>query len=479
MRILMLSWEYPPNNIGGLSKHVYNLSQELSKLKHEVHVITCEEGTSPLHEKDNGVWVHRVAPYNIDTTDFAKWVMHLNFAMIEEATRLIREVGRFDIIHAHDWLATYAAKSLKWSFNSPLVCTIHATEQGRNNGIKTELQRYISNAEWLLTYESWKTIVCNENMKNEVVELFKTPEENIWIIPNGISTERFNMPFDEESFRSKYASSEEKIILFLGKHSYQKGIHLLIEAIPEVISSYSKVKFLIVGKGPMTEELQDRISCMNLEHKVIFTGYLEEDEKIKLYRVSDIAVVPSIYEHFGTTALEAMAANCAVLASDIGGLSEIVEHKQNGLKFICGVRESLRDNLLELLNDENLIEKFKKSGKKEVDKRYSWYNSAKITEQLYKTVISEVEGSLWASWPEEEERKKLQEKLKKEKEKVTELKKKLQELQEVKVDKPKKCETSKVSKTEKTKKVAKTPRKKKIAAKDIVKEETEKIVNTK
>ncbi|WP_097026371.1 glycosyltransferase family 4 protein [Clostridium peptidivorans] len=478
MKILMLSWEYPPNNIGGLSKHVYNLSQELSKLKHEVHVITCEEGTSPLYEKDNGVWVHRVASYNIDTTDFAKWVMHLNFAMIEEATRLIREVGRFDIIHAHDWLTTYTAKALKWSFSSPLVCTMHATEQGRNNGIKTEMQRYISNAEWLLTYESCKTIVCNENMKNEVVELFKTPAENIWIIPNGIGTEKFNIPFDEEAFRSKYASSEEKIILFLGKHSYQKGIHLLIEAIPEVISAYSKVKFLIVGKGPMTEELQDRISCMNLEHKVIFTGYLGEEEKIKLYRVSDIAVVPSMYEHFGTTALEAMAANCAVLASDIGGLSEIVEHKQNGLKFICGVRESLRDNLLELLNDDNLIEKLKKSGKKEVDKRYSWYNTAKITEQLYKTVISEVEGSPWASWPEEEEKKKLQEKLKKEKEKAAELKKQLRELQAAKPDKVKEAEASKVSKTEKAKKATKTPRKKQIAAKGIVKEEAEKIINT-
>lgn len=472
MKILMLSWEYPPNNIGGLSKHVYNLSQELSKLKHEVHVITCEEGTAPIYQEDNGVFVHRVTPYNIDTTDFAKWVMHLNFAMIEEAIRLMREVGRFDIIHAHDWLTTYAAKALKWSFNSPLVCTMHATEQARSNGIKTEMQQYISKTEWLLTYESWKTIVCNESMRNEIVELFKTPRENIWIIPNGINTEEFNLPFDEEEFRSKYASPEEKIILFWGNHSYQKGIHLLVEAVPEIISAHSKVKFLIVGNGPMTEELQDRITCMNLEDKVMFTGYLKEDEKIKLYRVSDIAVVPSLNEHLGTTAIEAMAANCAVLASDTGELSGIVDHKQNGLKFICGVRESLRDNLIELLNDDKLIEKFKKSGKREVDKRYSWHSCAKITEELYKTVISEVEGSLWESWPEEEEKKSLQEKLKKEKEKVAELKNKIEESRIFKADKSKKDE-----KVKQIEKAIKRPQKKEIAAKEIVQNDKETISN--
>lgn len=94
MKILMLSWEYPPKNVGGLSNHVYHLSNELSKLGNEVHVITCEEGTAPIEENENGIFIYRVTPYKIDTNDFTKWVMHLNFAMIEEAIRLINNQGK-------------------------------------------------------------------------------------------------------------------------------------------------------------------------------------------------------------------------------------------------------------------------------------------------------------------------------------------------------------------------------------------------
>src|SRR5690349_18804412 len=117
MRIMMLSWEYPPKNVGGISTHSYYLSQELKKLGHEIHVITCEEGLAPEHENDNGVFIHRVSPYKIDTNDFTKWVMHLNFSIIQEGIKLIKSFGKFDLIHAHDWLSAYSARVLKCSYN--------------------------------------------------------------------------------------------------------------------------------------------------------------------------------------------------------------------------------------------------------------------------------------------------------------------------------------------------------------------------
>ncbi|MFL0196723.1 glycosyltransferase family 4 protein [Clostridium sp. WILCCON 0269] len=395
MKILMISWEYPPKTIGGLSNHIYYLSRALYKKGHEIHVITCEEGTAPVDENDNGVFVHRVTPYSIDTQDFTKWVMQLNFAMVERAVRLINQSGRFDLIHAHDWLAAFSAKTLKWSFKIPMVCTIHATEYGRNGGISTVTQRYISSTEWMLTYESWKVVACSNYMKNQINKIFSTPEEKIWVISNGIDVEKFQFNFDWMKFRRKYALDNEKIIFCIGRHVFEKGIHLLIEAAPNIISRYNDCKFIIAGTGPMTEELRDKVKYFGLENKFLFTGYMDEVEKNKLYRVSNAAVFPSLYEPFGIVALEAMASACPVVVSDTGGLSEIVEHRKNGLKCINGNTNSIADNIIELLYDNELAEYIRYNEKNTVRDRFTWTKIADYTLKMYNQVLEEASGTEW------------------------------------------------------------------------------------
>ncbi|MCM8711140.1 glycosyltransferase family 4 protein [Clostridium sp. SYSU_GA19001] len=395
MKILMLSWEYPPKNIGGISNHVYFLSKSLKNLGHEVHVITCIEGDASIYEDDNGVFVHRVVPYSIDTEDFTKWVMHLNFAMAEEAVRLINNTGKFHIIHVHDWLALYSAKLLKWSYNIPVVCTMHATEHGRNGGIRTDMQRYISSAEWMLTYESWKVITCSEFMKDEVKNIFNIPDDKFSVIPNGISLENFNIDFDSIEFRRKYALDEEKIIFYIGRHVYEKGIQLLIEAAPDIINSYKDVKFIIAGKGPMTDELMERTKQLGLQSKVIFTGYMDEEQKRKMYKVSDLAVFPSIYEPFGIVALEAMAAGCPVVVSEVGGLKEIIEHKVNGIKVLNGSKDSLKENIIDVLKDEELRKVISKNGYNLAAEKYTWDKIAQSTVNLYEKVKNEAKNSEW------------------------------------------------------------------------------------
>ncbi|KYH28528.1 MULTISPECIES: glycosyltransferase family 4 protein [Clostridium] len=396
MRILILSWEYPPKNVGGLSNHVYHLSHSLCEMGHEVHVVTCQDGIAPIKENDNGVFIYRVEPYKIQTQDFIKWVMQLNFAMIEESIRIIKLQGRMDIIHAHDWLSTFAAKALKWAYNIPLIATIHATEYGRNAGIKTDMQRYISSTEWNLTYEAWKVIVCSNYMKEQIATIFSTPREKIWIIPNGVKVVNFQEKNDLYNVRKKYAKNDEKIVLYIGRHVFEKGIHILINAIPEILKENAKIKFIIAGTGSMTEELKDIVLNEGIEEKVIFTGYISEEEKGKLYRISDAAVFPSIYEPFGIVALEAMAAGCPVIASDIGGFSEIIRHGINGLKFMSGSTTSLKDSLLEVLNNTELANKLRENGLKSVKENYSWKQIAELTTEVYKQVLKEAKGTEWA-----------------------------------------------------------------------------------
>ncbi len=395
MKVLMLSWEYPPKCVGGLSNHVYNLTHSLKKAGDNVHVITCVEGSALAEENDNGVIVHRVKPLNIYDADFIKWVMHLNFSIIERGIRLINEEGPFDIIHAHDWLSTYSAKVLKWAYHIPLVCTIHATEYGRNNGIHNEMQSYISSAEWTLSYEACKVIACSHFMRKQINDVFCKPLDEISVIPNGVDPSVFDIKFDLLQYRRRFAWDDEKIVLYVGRHVFEKGIHLLVYSAPMVVKDFQKTKFVIVGKGPMTEDLEMRVRDMKLENNFIFTGYMDDESKNKLYKVADVAVFPSLYEPFGIVALEAMAAGCPVIVSDTGGLSEIVEHGVNGLKSINGSSESIGADILELLKNEDLVKNIRKNAQGSITDNYSWEKVAKDTNSLYNKVIEKYEDNDW------------------------------------------------------------------------------------
>ena len=162
MKILMLTWEYPPRVVGGIARVVNDLSKRLIKDGHEVTVVTYREGNSPYYELDKGVKVYRVDNFMINPNNFIDWIMQLNFNMVAKAGEIIAKEGKFDVIHAHDWLVAYAAKTLKQAYDMPIVSTIHATEAGRNSGIREANQKYINDTEWMLTYESTEVIVNRE-----------------------------------------------------------------------------------------------------------------------------------------------------------------------------------------------------------------------------------------------------------------------------------------------------------------------------
>ena len=113
MKILMLTWEYPPRVVGGISRVVHDLSRTLIKDGHEVTVVTYKEGDAPDFEDDKGVKVYRVRNYMINSNNFIEWIMQMNFNMISKANEIIAKEGKFDVIHAHDWLVAYTAKTLK------------------------------------------------------------------------------------------------------------------------------------------------------------------------------------------------------------------------------------------------------------------------------------------------------------------------------------------------------------------------------
>ena len=387
MKILMLTWEYPPRVVGGIAKVVYDLSRTLIKDGHDVTVVTYKEGDVPYFEDDKGVKVHRVDNYMINPNNFIDWIMQLNFNLIAKANEIIAEEGKFDVIHAHDWLVAYAAKTLKNSYNIPIVSTIHATEAGRNSGIHDEQQRYINDTEWMLTYESSEVIVNSNYMKGELQRLFGLPYEKINVVPNGVNLNLFNGIERDYNFRRKYAMDNEKIILFMGRLVYEKGIQHLIAAMPKILNGYRDSKLVVCGKGAMIDELKTQANAMGIGDKVYFAGYMNGKDVQKMYKAADIAVFPSTYEPFGIVALEAMLSENPVVVSDIGGLNEIVEHRENGMKSYAGNANSIADSILELLYDHKLCADITKKAKNKVRNNYNWSKIAQDTHFTYQKAI--------------------------------------------------------------------------------------------
>ncbi|MGN1301042.1 MAG: glycosyltransferase family 4 protein [Clostridia bacterium] len=408
MKILMLTWEYPPRIVGGIARVVNDLSKRLIKDGHDVYVITYKEGNVPYYENDKGVHVYRVDNYMINANNFIDWTMQLNFNMISKAAEIINKEGKFDVIHAHDWLVAYAAKTLKESFGIPLVSTIHATEAGRNSGIHTPDQKYVNDTEWMLTYESSEVIVNSKFMKNDLQRLFGLPYEKINVVPNGINTTVYNGLERDYDFRRKYAMDNEKIILFMGRLVYEKGVQHLISAMPKILSGYHDAKLIIAGKGGMLDQLKEQVNAMGLGNKVYFTGYLNAKQVSKMYKCADVSVFPSTYEPFGIVALEAMLAGVPTVVSDVGGLNEIVEHRVDGMKSYAGNPNSLADSILELLLNPELCDKVTKKAKQKVKNEYNW---AKIAQDTYFTY----EKAICKTMAERQKEQIVQEKAKKEK----------------------------------------------------------------
>lgn len=402
MRIMMLSWEFPPRSVGGLAQHVYDLATALAQAGEEVHLITCAADRAagraadrvPEREVVNGIHVYRVNPYNLSAPDFLTWVLQFNLGLVEYAVSLVNSLGDLDLIHAHDWLVAYAGRALKHAYRVPLIATIHATEYGRNQGLHNDLQRYISDVEWWLVYEAWRVIVCSRYMARELQRVFQAPPDKLRIVPNGVDMSRYQGSGRGLS-RLFFAAPDEKIVLFVGRLVQEKGVHLLLEAVPKILHYYSRVKFIIAGRGPAESYLRNKAADLGIASRVYFTGYIDDETRDWLYREAAVAVFPSLYEPFGMVVLEAMAAMAPVVAADVGGLSEIVTHEVNGLKCYAGNPNSLADNVLRLLHEPDLAGRLADTAKQEIDKLYTWQEIARQTRLVYAEVKDDYEASAW------------------------------------------------------------------------------------
>ncbi len=402
MRIIMLSWEYPPKIVGGIARHLYDLAHALAAQGTEVHVITCEHPGAATEEVEDGIFLYRVTPQG-QANDFVHWVQLLNDAMYARADTLIPTLLHNDpdgplLLHAHDWLAHYAGAALKHKYHLPLVATIHATEYGRNNGINGPTQEYINSVEWNLQNEAWRVVVCTDFMRRECEHALGTPWDKMDVIYNGVDAAKFALPDftleEKAAFRARYAAPEEKIIFFVGRMVREKGVQVLIESLPKVRWGYHDAKLLICGGGNRDHQV-NLAAYLGMERHVYFAGFVPDEDLLKIYSIIDIAAFPSLYEPFGIVALEAMAAHVPVVVSDAGGLPEVVQDGVTGLTTYAGNPNSLADGLLSVLHNPEAARVRAQAAFARLQTDFSWPQIAGQTRAVYARVWEEYQSTDW------------------------------------------------------------------------------------
>lgn len=376
VRVLMLSWEYPPLVVGGIAAHAEGLATAMARAGHDVVVLTLHHPDAPADSVVEGVRVLRAhvdLPW-IPDHDLVARMASANHQLVQLTAAL--GSWRPEIVHAHDWLVAWAGDTLKTLWQVPLVATIHATERGRHGGHLPPGPPAVINAvEWWLTYQANQVICCSAFMRNEVIDGFELPPDKVHLVPNGVDTRLWEPP--------QPAPVREPLVVAWGRVQYEKGFQVLAAAIAQLRHRVPHLRCVIAGRGSYLPELQLQIDLEGVGDLVHLAGFVPDDQLRDLLHRSGCAVIPSLYEPFGIVALEAMAAGAPVVAARTGGLAEIVDGTGAGLLFEPGNATELAHRIEEAITSADAAAAMQQIARGLLHDHYSWDAIAASTVEVY------------------------------------------------------------------------------------------------
>jgi glycosyltransferase involved in cell wall biosynthesis len=234
-------------------------------------------------------------------------------------------------------------------------------------------------------------------MADELQSYFSSPADKLDVIPNGVDPSPFQSldGTDLNGFRAQWAQPDEKIVLYVGRVVHEKGIEELIRSAPSVLKSVPQARYIIAGRGPELDRLRNLVWEMGLSNKVLLPGFIEEEDRNRLYKVADCAVFPSLYEPFGIVALEAMAAGTPVVVSEVGGLREVVRHAETGITIYPGDPESCAWGIIHTLQHPKWAAQRVENALLDVEQRFNWDIIARQTADVYTRIVEERLKTSW------------------------------------------------------------------------------------
>ena len=376
--VLMLSWEYPPNIVGGLAIHVAGLSRALVRRGDlRVTVLTPGGQGQPHLVQEDGVEIVRLGCNPFDRLPALKAAADMNARFVALAEGL---VGEHTIVHAHDWMTAQAGCALSLHHHLPLLATFHSSERGRSGQLSQPRPNpEIQALERQLFLGAHRRLAPSAAMAREIAANYGS--RSTLVVPNGVD---LPTPAPE-------ACRVPGRILYVGRLVQEKGLAHLLQSLAAVRAVLPAAHLAIVGDGPERPALLRQMRRLRLDGGVEFLGQLPPDAVAKQRAAAQVAVVPSYYEPFGLVALEAMAWGVPLVASDVGGLREFTEGE--AVLVPPANAAALAQALVRVLSDVQLRQDLARRGIERASD-YTWDRCAERTAAVYGDVSREQTAAL-------------------------------------------------------------------------------------
>ena len=417
----MLGWEFPPVITGGLGMACYGLTKAMAHLGVQITFVLpkLSIGESPGHVRRTStqgeikieelsefenVSFHTIAstlrPYACAGSQSASQRRKENLVAVwrcrgskeinnygeniyQEVYRYaakaaeIASVENFDIVHAHDWMTFPAGITIAKASAKPLIVHIHSTEFDRSG---EHVNQTIYDIEREGMHKANKVIAVSNYTKSIIVSRYGIGPEKVEVVYNAIDPDNH---YDSRLGQS-LPDRAERIVLFLGRLTMQKGPEYFLAAAKKVLEKVENVKFVMVGAGDMMHRAIEMAAQMGIGHKVIFTGFLQGDDVSKIYRMADIYVMPSVSEPFGIASLEALSHQVPVLISKHSGAAEVLTH---ALKVDFWDINQMANKIIAVLKHGALRTSLQENGYREISK-FRWEDSAAKVINIYEQTLA-------------------------------------------------------------------------------------------
>lgn len=432
MRVLMFGWEFPPHIAGGLGTACYGMTRGLAKNgvdvifvmpkasgdedQRFVKVVNASDvettfgpvdGSEDIWDKLTFIQIDsNMVPY-ISPEEYATyhdeyvksgrrvcqsgdvWKQRYTFSgkyganLMEEVARyamvaaqVARNLeGQFDVIHAHDWLTYYAGIAAKRVSGKPLVVHMHATEFDRSG---ENINRRVYAIEKAGMQAADRVIAVSELTRRIVIGKYGIPADKVVTVHNAVR-------FGESEEAAPERAVKDKVVTFLGRITYQKGPDYFVEAAAKVLQRVPDVRFVMAGSGDLMNHVVRRVAQLGIADRFHFTGFLKGGEVQRMFRLSDVYVMPSVSEPFGISPLEAMRSGVPVIISRQSGVAEVLDY---AIKVNYWDVDALADAIYGLLTYPALGRMFASKGLEEVT-GLKWTNAAAKIKTVYETVVAE------------------------------------------------------------------------------------------
>lgn len=393
MKVLMLGWELPPHNSGGLGVACYQLCKALSKKGVDIEFVlpyTAEHNIefmkiNAAHPQD----VEQVLKAGIAYDSF-KYIkkngevtdidIFGQSAIYEKSVERIVELAQFDIIHAHDWLTCRAALRAKVLTGKPLIVHIHSIEADRA-GQAGGGNPFVREVEELSMMLADKVIAVSDHTKKAIIREYGIDESKIDVVHNSFDTTSIQPNSDTNAYGYVHHMKTKgyTVLASIGRLTIQKGLPNLLQAFKFVVDRNPKTLLLIVGSGEQQYELISLSAQLGISKNVLFTDFQRGKNYRDAYAIADLFVMPSVSEPFGLTPLEAIGYGTPALISKQSGVSEVL---RNCLKVDFWDIEEMANLISSTLDNKSLRDELLKNASVEYSK-LSWNDAAQKMFHVY------------------------------------------------------------------------------------------------